>query len=189
MIQQPIQNLIEELRATGYYGSDPELPAMDHRRGTLIAAVRQLEVCVSQMAAAWLDDALEEQELWRFAEVSFFPRLSSLAEIIETASPAEDRPAFLNAWSGVRRLIAKASVETQGYGEFVVTLLIAAMVLRQLAELDADRGGAERPFVCESTNVADSFFSQCCRRATIRPLDASTDSSLQQMAERIRDRA
>ena len=77
---QQMQELVEELRSTGYHGREAWLPKIERRKGTMIAAIRQLEVCASQMVSPWFDAAMDESELWSFLRSSFLPRLASLED-------------------------------------------------------------------------------------------------------------
>jgi hypothetical protein len=192
-MSQRIQELVEELRSTGYHGRDTWLPSIDRREGTTIAAIRQLEVCASQMVSPWFDAVMDEQELWSFLRSHFSPRLLALEEIIESNSvslpirfDAGDL-SFRTVWAVIRRWIKGIGGvnEQPDYGNFVVTFMVSVMVLRQLVEVQNLESTAGDRFVCESTNVAGAFLLQCFAKAGFRPFQVADGASLRQLAERI----
>jgi len=192
-MNQQIQELVEELRSTGFHGREAWLPSIGRQAGTAIAAIRQLEVCASQMVSPWFDGVMDEQELWFFLRSHFLPRLLSLEEIVDNNVArtkilwrGADDDSFHQTWTAIQRQIraVAATNELPDYGEFAVTLLVSVMVLRQWIEAEYSKNTTGGCFVGESTNVAGEFFAQSLAKAGFKPLHFA-ETSLRRLAERI----
>jgi len=144
-IRQHIENLVEDLRSSGYHGRDSVIAWAPPHVGTRVTAARQLEVIACQIASAWVD--LRETDIWDdFIQTGFIPRLLALAEIIDdtiklsTAELRQSTEGFTMlevAWDGTRLLIERVkgnAVAVADRSVCIVTLLEAAMVVRQCAE-------------------------------------------------------
>ncbi len=113
---QQIEDLVEGLRASGYYGQDPILAKAPKPVGTCLTATRQLEVVASQIASASLDGGMEDSEFWKFVMNGLFDKVIALADIIDRTQPtlvrpkrsrvlSSEMPEFGDAWTGTKSLI------------------------------------------------------------------------------------
>jgi hypothetical protein len=178
-IHQPVEQLIEELRSSGYHGREPRLASLPPRLGTRLAAIRQLEVAAEQAASLWLDGGMSSHDTWEFIRLSFLPRMLALVEIIERTFPAADCP------PSIRRLIeqfASDEMNATDCSPAVVSILVAVMVLRQLHEFPDSSG---RTFVPFSSNVHSEFFARCVGTLGWPPFDASERLLLVELSRRI----
>jgi len=159
--------------------------------------LRQFEVTAEQMVSAWLDGEMDRDELRQFLKGSFQPRLVALAAMMDEAFKARpkrpDKEYVIrldeSAWLGARHLIDQMQSEdsdTSNCGDGVVSLLVAAMVLRQLQEHSSESLPNPRAcFVGTSTNVAPEFFTRCVDKLGWRPFGAAEGSRLIELAERL----
>jgi hypothetical protein len=191
-MSQQIQDLVEELRSTGYHGRDAWLQGVEPRKGTRIAAIRQLEVCSSQMASSWVEGVMDEQELWALFRSHFLPRILAIEAIIDSTF-ATPKVSFGDEDASIRQVCAaiRSQVEAiehedahPNYGVFAVILLVSVMVLRQLAEAQKLDSEARNQFMFESTNVARPFMLQCLAKSGFTP-DLREGTPLRELAERI----
>lgn len=166
--------LVEKLRSSGYDGRNRSIAEAPRLKGTQITALCQLEVIASQIAVLWLDgDGSESKQL---IKDNFLSKAAALASIIN--STLDERETF-TGWSGALRLIEHLQVsefDDADYGNNVVSLLVAVMVLRQMAE------GSPSNFVAASSNVAPQFYTRCVSAIGKRPFGACDGTSLFQLA-------
>jgi len=177
--QQAVEQLIEELRSSGYYGHEPRLASLPPRLGTRLAAIRQLEVAAEQAASLWLDGGMNSHDTWEFIRLSFLPRMLALVEIIERTLPATD------CLVSIRRLVEQLGSDEMNATDCspaVVSILVAVMVQRQLNE-SPDLSG--RAFVPFSSNVHSEFLARCVDTLGWPPFDANEHSLLVELSRRI----
>jgi hypothetical protein len=169
-----------------------------------------MEVMATHVASAWLDGDMSEEAFWQFVRDALLPDIMALTGIIEPtfksmpAEPVQDwsardweafsepGPLFYVAWVGAKRLIRRISLAELGAndsGNVVVSFLIAAMILRQLAddEIAGSKGNIE--FHCNSTNVAPEFFNRCINVLGRRPFGAIEGLPLADLAKQLEDLA
>lgn len=187
--KQSVIELIEEFRSTGYSGREPHIASAPLPLGTCATALRQLEVMATHIAAAWLDGDMNDKEFLQFVKGCLLTDTLALANIVEDSFRLAPRFPFGAAWLGAQRLIQEFSMARPGCksGEVAVSLLIATMVLRQLAEQELASGGRDGMFRSSSSNVAAEFFGRCISVLGWRPFEARQGVPLAELQKRLEE--
>jgi hypothetical protein len=176
-IMDEMKVLVEKLRSSGYDGRNRSIAEAPRLVGTQVTALRQLEVIASQIAVLWLEgDGSESRQL---IKDNVLTKAAALANIVDAT--LDERETFIG-WSGALRLIEQLQIsefDDADYGSNVVSLLVAVMILRQIAE------GSHSNFVAASSNVAPQFFIRCVNEIGARPFGAADGSSLFQLASQL----
>jgi hypothetical protein len=164
-----------------------------------------LEALASQIAAAWLDGGMTDDELQDFIACSFESRMSALLNMIDSTvrvsacrpqqstssdegnSKGDASAGFSAAVAGTKRLIAPQRWRSSppGLGECVIAVLVASMVLRQCGEQCLTTSPARTTFRAGSTNVAPEFFARCMDALGRCPFGAGDGVLLSELATRI----
>lgn len=179
------EDLIEEVRSTGNYGRDPWLAALDDATGSLIAAVRQLEIAVAYFVGPWLEAEMSEAELWDFLRSNLQPRAKIFATIAAAQRPAEADELLACATGFVRSLSELDLSSDWKYGDACVGALLAVMVLRQRLEAAARSGPQEVRLIMSSNNVAESVLQACFAKLGSIPFGISAGDDLALAAKKV----
>jgi hypothetical protein len=194
-----MEEFVEELRSTGYHGRDRSVADAPAHVGTRVTALRQMELIASQIASAWLDGDMDDGELRQFVAVSFDSKMDSLANIVDSTFPAA--PAHTNELLASKaqekassldgacrrgvRLIRSLRSDAGADDAWPVSLLIAAMVLRQAAERDLLQTSKDEKFCGNSTNVAPEFFKRCVDKVGERLFGAVVGMPLSELESKL----
>jgi hypothetical protein len=191
--------LIEEMRSTGMYGREPKLSAVDPKAGTIIVAIRQLEVCTSQLVPPWLDGRMSNAELFEFMRSNLLERLEAFAVLSHQAFEdyVAEWPALtdevrltLQSWRAIQAFILtlrSATDPADEYGAHVLTTLLAVMALRQMVEwlFMAETTANPPRFVLASSNVAESWVTSAITKLGGNPFEAAFRPPLIEMCRKI----
>jgi len=191
---QPIENLLEELRTTGYYGREPTISDAPRDAGTRVVASRLLEVAASQLAVAWLD--LADGSAWDdFILPSVGPRLVALSAILNRKLVTEGNRRrsggfglASKVWNELQPLIdrlARDAVSPTERNLFVFEFLQSAMLLRQCSDLEVASPGPIPDFSPFSSNVHPDFYQRCIRELQISSPSFSSSLKLDAMVSNV----
>jgi len=168
--QAEMEQLIEQLRSSGYHGRDPALAAAPEQLGGFATAIRQLEAMTTQAISVWLDGDMNETESWQMIEVSYLPRISMLESIVAAGlnqvkmSTAGDK-SIRQAWQGVQAIIIGLRDRSDkllfARRDVTFSLMATTMVLRQVVDAEIAPALAHTNFRAYSSNVAPAFFARC----------------------------
>lgn len=153
-----MDDLIEYQRTKGDRGIEPWLRELPPDIGRLLSALGLLETYAGQIAGPWIEGAMNEEELWEFARISSFDRVSDCAQAIDgcvralqdVSLASEVDAIWRRLQSHIERL--RESESSGGFAWGVAELLFATMIMRQWF-LDRVLGRTtmfafESPFTC-----------------------------------------
>jgi hypothetical protein len=192
--KQFMEQLVEELRSSGCYGSKPELREAPANLGTRYVAIGRLEDLAVTAATFWEDQETAPSDARALTVSSLAGGLAAAAAIVEQTfaqerqdpSPkccAELQETFLAVKSFIKRLTDEGD-HAEDHGSEVMSLLVATMVLRQLAERELNPG-ASQSFSVQSSAILPEFFNSCVRKLGWIPFNAVSGSRLVDLSRKV----
>ncbi|HVW38956.1 MAG TPA: hypothetical protein VHB99_16690 [Pirellulales bacterium] len=178
------EDLVEEIRSTGNHGRDPWLAALDDASGSLIAAVRQLEIAVGYFIPPWLESEMSETDLWDLLRSNWHPLAKAYATIAAQRSATSDE--LLARVTGfVQSFSELDGANRREYGEACVSAVLAVMVLRQRLEAAARSGPETTSVAMSSNNIAESLLQACFGKLGCIPFGISPGDDLALAAKKV----